>query len=303
MAIFIGVLLLIFLLGYLAQTTGLCMVRGVTEWKNGDPGFLIAILASGVLAWVAVATGYYLDLPLQFRVYEPSVLFGIGGVLFGIGAAFNQGCGVSTLSKLSRGDLSMTATIFGWLTGWIILATWRPEISASPLPLPTNVTYGVLIFLSLLIGVWAFIGDRQRKQLWFGMMGIGLLAGFIFLYQPKWTPSGLLQDLSQAILEKNDTLWPNIERYFLFAGLLIGMFVAAWRTKRFELITPKLTSLMTHLLAGTLMGIGASLAMGGNDSQLLLALPTFSLAGILAVAGIVVGLFIGLDIRKRIIAS
>jgi hypothetical protein len=60
---------------------------------------------------------------------------------------------------------------------------------------------------------------------------------------------------------------------------------------------------MTHLLAGTLMGIGASLAMGGNDSQLLLALPTFSLAGILAVAGIVVGLFIGLDIRKRIIAS
>jgi uncharacterized membrane protein YedE/YeeE len=180
MTIFIGVLLLIFLLGYLAQTTGLCMVRGVTEWKNGDPSFLIAILASGVLAWVAVVTGYYLDLPLQFKVYEPSVLFGIGGVLFGIGAAFNQGCGVSTLSKLSRGDLSMTATIFGWLTGWIILATWRPEITVSPLPLPTNVTYSVLIFLSFLISIWAFIGDRQRKKLWFSMMGIGLLAGFIF---------------------------------------------------------------------------------------------------------------------------
>jgi uncharacterized BrkB/YihY/UPF0761 family membrane protein len=77
MTIFIGVLLLIFLLGYLAQTTGLCTVRGVTEWKNGVPGFLIAILANGVLAWVAVVTGCYLDLPLQFKVYEPRILFGL----------------------------------------------------------------------------------------------------------------------------------------------------------------------------------------------------------------------------------
>ena len=303
MLIFFGVLLLIFLLGYLAQSTGLCMVRGVTECKNGDPSFLVAILSSGVLAWVAVVTGYYLDLPLQFRVFEPSVLFGIGGVLFGIGAAFNQGCGVSTLSKLSRGDLSMTATIFGWLTGWTILATWRPVIAVSPLPLPTNVTYGVLIVLSLLISIWAYLGDSKRKQRWFGMMGIGLLAGFIFLYQPKWTPSGLLHDLSQAILQRNKALWPNMERYLLFVGLLFGMFVAAWRTKRFELVLPKLGRSLTHLLSGILMGIGASFAMGGNDSQLLLALPTFSLAGIVAVTGIIIGLFIGLDIRQRFIVN
>jgi len=279
------------------------MVRGVTEWKNGDPSFLLAILTSGVLAWVAVVTGYYLDLPLQFRVYDPSVLFGIGGLLFGIGAAFNQGCGVSTFSKLARGDLSMSAIIFGWLTGWTILATWRPALSVSPLPLPTNVTYGVLIVLSLMISTWAFMGDRPRKKLWFGMMGIGLLAGFIFLYQPKWTPSGLLQDLSQAILDKNDALWPNIERYLLFAGLFLGMVVAAWRTQRFELFLPKLGRWMTHLLSGTLMGVGASFAMGGNDSQLLLALPTFSLAGIVAVTGIVIGLYIGLDVRKRFVVN
>lgn len=201
MLIFVGVLLLIFSLGYLAQTTGLCMVRGVNEWKNGDPTFLLAILTSGVLAWVAVITGYYLNLPLPFRVYEPNILFAVGGLLFGIGTAFNQGCGVSTHSKLSRGDLSMTATVFGWLAGWTILATWRPEISVSSLPLPTNVTYGALIVLSLLISIWAFM------------------------------------------------------------------------------------------------------AMGGNDSQLLLALPTFSLAGVIAISGMVIGLFIGLDIRKKIVVT
>ena len=68
MIILIAVLLLIFALGYLAQTTGLCMIRGVNEWKNGDPAFLLAVLMSGVLAWVAAITGHYLNLPLQLMI-------------------------------------------------------------------------------------------------------------------------------------------------------------------------------------------------------------------------------------------
>ena len=184
MIILIAVLLLIFALGYLAQTTGLCMIRGVNEWKNGDPAFLLAVLMSGVLAWVAAITGHYLNLPLQFRIYEPGVSFGIGGVLFGIGAAFNQGCGVSTLSKLSRGDLNMTATILGWLVGWTVLATWHTKAPLTSLPLPSNVTYSTLIVISVSISIWALLGDLKRKKLWFGMMGIGLLGGFIFLFQP-----------------------------------------------------------------------------------------------------------------------
>jgi len=35
-----------------------------------------------------------------------------------------------------------------------------------------------------------------RKIAWFGMMGIGLLADFLFLLEPSWPASGLLNDLS-----------------------------------------------------------------------------------------------------------
>jgi hypothetical protein len=303
MTVFLVVLFLIFALGFLAQFTGLCMVRGVNEWKNGNPSFLLAILCSGVLAWVAVVTAYLIDLPLQFRVYEPSFLFALGGVLFGLGAAFNQGCGVSTLTRLSRGELAFSATIAGWIIGWTLLAIWRPEVTVKALPLPTTVTYGALILLSLCIGAWALLGSPIRKKTWFGMMGIGLLAGFIFLYQPKWPPSGLLHDVSRAIIDKDDSLWPSMERYLLFFTLLLGMVFSAWRAKRFQLIMLNYKHWLMHLLSGVLMGIGASLAAGGNDSQLLLALPTFSLAGIIAVIGIVVGIFIGLIVRKRITAS
>jgi hypothetical protein len=51
-------------------------------------------------------------------------------------------------------------------------------------------------------------------------------------------------------------------------------------------------------VAGTSMGIGAALARGGNDSQLLLTLPVFSPAGITAVASMLVGLYLGLRIRR-----
>lgn len=299
MTIFIIVLCLIFALGFLAQYTGLCMVRGVNEWKNGNPSFLLAIIFSGVLSWVAVVTAFILDLPLQFKVYEPSMLFAIGGVLFGLGSAINNGCGISTLTRLSKGEFAYSATIVGWLIGWSILATWRPDVPVIALPLPTNVTYGALIIISLMISFWVAFGNNARKKVWFGMMGIGLLSGFIFLYQPKWPPSALLHDLSNVITGQDNAIWPDLTRYLLFIALLIGMFFSAWKAKWYFIVLPHIKYWLIHLLSGVLMGIGASLAMGGNSFQLLMALPVFSVAGIIAILGIIVGIFVGVDIKRK----
>lgn len=49
------------------------------------------------------------------------------------------------------------------------------------------------------------------------------------------------------------------------------------------------------------MGIGASLALGGNDTQLLLALPTFSPGGVVSVLGMLAGIWIGLFVREKLI--
>lgn len=299
MTFFIIALCLTFALGYLAQFTGLCMVRGVNEWKNGNPSFLLAILFSGVLAWVAAATAFFLDLPLQFRVYQPSILFAVGGCLFGLGAALNKGCGVSTLTRLTRGDIVFSATVLGWLIGWVLLSTWRPEVAVKALPLPDKVTYPLLIFISISIGIWALLGGRERKKLWFGMMGIGLLGGFLFLYHPQWPPSGLLHDLSRAILDKDDAYWPDFTRYLLFISLLMGMCFSALRSKQLSWAVPNIKYWLIHLFAGILMGIGASLAMGGNDSQLLLALPTFSLAGLIAVVAMIAGIYLTTEIVSK----
>ena len=92
---------------------------------------------------------------------------------------------------------------------------------------------------------------------------------------------------------------PSTSRYAIFASLITGMAIAAWRTNRFKLALPNVKQNTLHLVAGVFMGLGASLAMGGNDSQLLLALPAFSPAGFVAVSSMLVGIWGGLLIRER----
>lgn len=298
---FLLAILLVCAIGYLAQSIGLCMVRGVNEWKNGKPEFLISILLSGVLAWIAILFASYMSISTNFKTYEINIWFAIGGIIFGFGTSFNQGCGVSTLSKLSRGDSKMIFTIIGWLIGWIVLANWAPSTDHTNLFTPTDVTLGVLITISIALLIWAFLGNKERKKLWLTMMSIGLVGGFVFLFDPKWPPSGLLHKISHAIGNSDDTLWPPVESYFLFISLLIGMFSAAWHTKKFKLIKSCWQQWLVHIMAGTCMGIGASLALGGNDTQLLLALPTLSPGGIISVLGMLGGIWLGLFIRERLL--
>ena len=292
-------LLLVCVIGYLAQSIGLCMVRGVNECKSGKPEFLIAILFSGVLSWVAMIFTSFADIPTNFKAYEISKWVVIGGLLFGFGTAFNQGCGVSTLGKLSRGDSRMVFTILGWLVGWSILVKWNPSINHNQFIISSDITIGILIALSIAFMVWAFNGNKERRKLWLTMMSIGLMGGFIFLYDAKWPPSGLLHKISQAFVNSDINLWPPIESYFLFVSLLLGMFSAALYTRKFEVITSSWREWLLHIMAGTLMGVGASLALGGNDTQLLLALPALSPAGIIAVLAMLSGIWAGLYVREK----
>lgn len=292
-------LLLVCVTGYLAQFIGLCMVKGVSELKKGKPEFLIAILFSGVFSWVAMVFTSFAEIPTNFKTFEINIWFAIGGLLFGFGTAFNQGCGVSTVGKLTRGDSKMIFTILGWLLGWSILAKWNPTISHNKFIISSDITIAVLIILSILLLTWAFIGNKERRKLWFSMMSIGLMGGFIFLYDPKWPPSGLLHKISQAFVNSDINLWPPIESYFLFVSLLLGMFSAALYTRKFEVIKSSWQEWLLHIMAGTLMGVGASLALGGNDTQLLLALPALSPAGIIAVLGILTGIWTGLIVRGK----
>jgi uncharacterized membrane protein YedE/YeeE len=159
--VLIIIIFLVGSLGYLAQTSGLCMVRGVNEWKAGEPEFLLAIILSGSFGWVAILISYAFNFPLSMQANAVNAWFVFGGILFGIGASFNQGCGVSTLSKLARGDIKMMFTVIGWFVGWCLLSYWQPQLNTKPLYMSHSLILGVLIFISAILLIWVSLGDMK----------------------------------------------------------------------------------------------------------------------------------------------
>ncbi len=294
---FVTAIACVLVIGYLSQRTGLCMVKGVLEARRGRHLFLVAILGSGVLIWVAGLVAAPFSLQVPFRSAQFSVWAVVGGFLFGIGAVINGGCGVSTITKLAGGYLGMLATIVGWVIGWILLVEWSPDVMRKAIMLPLEWHYAVLILLSIISLGWALTLKGENRVIWLGMMGIGLLAGIVFIYEANWTPSDLLHGVSLAVWNMDEGLWPTLQSYLFVGALMLGMAIGALRSRTFRLQLPTLLAALTHFLSGILMGIGASLAMGGNDSQLLLALPALSPAGFATVFSMLAGIYLGFSVR------
>jgi len=291
-------LLFIAVLGYLAQSTGLCMVRGVKETVAGKPMFLLAIVFSGTLSWFSFALFGELAGTVQMSAYYPSWYSLFGGLLFGLGAAFNSGCGVSTISRLARGHFVMLATICGWLIAWVAFSALNISTIHEAVEISLRTQYTVLVLVSVFLLFIIFKLSAENRKLWLSMLGIGLMAGAIFIYEPHWTPSGLLKGISLSIWNGTDDSWPKFERFLLIAFLIFGMLLAAIITRSFKVEAGNLKQYVQHLFAGILMGLGAVLAGGGNDTLLLVALPALSPSGAVAVIAIVLGIYIGGVVKR-----
>jgi len=286
------------LIGYTAQVTGLCMVRGVKDWIRGKWLRLIAILSSGFWIYLYLPLVPLSKMPSQLMSYNFHWSFLLGGILFGLGAASNGACSISTATRLSSGDLKMLPTIVGWLIGWLLLE--YSGLQFNYIKYSANnvwvcwIALGCLILATFLV-YWRY---RQQWRMWNGIILVGVLAGLVFLLQPAWSPSDFIRDWGLSIVRKNPDMLPTFDRAAILITMLLGMTLGAWRHRRFHWVIPDYIAIGKHLASGTFMGVGAALALGGNDFQLLLALPAVSPAGYLATLGMLLGIRMGIALIK-----
>ncbi|MGB2078528.1 MAG: YeeE/YedE thiosulfate transporter family protein [Vibrio sp.] len=139
--------------------------------------------------------------------------------------------------------------------------------------------------------------NPANRVIWRDLLILGLMASIIFLYEPRWTPSGLLKDMGLSLWAEHMADWPSLNRFILMFCLMGGMLISTLKTGTFSLTFYSFSRYLFHLSAGILMGIGAVLAGGGNDSQLLIALPSLSPAGFSTIFSIIFGIYLG----KRLI--
>lgn len=291
-------ILLVFLVGFLAQRTGLCMVRGVQELLAKRPGFLITIICCGFWFWLISPSAEEISFSTPMRRHSVTLPFVLGGFLFGLGAAINKGCSVSTISKLAKGQFHMFATLIGWIIGWCLLASTSVALSYTELSPIQSPSVTVMFILFILIALIMFKIPVNRRPILLGIVLFGIIASLLTSLIPEWAPSQLLKDITAALIHGESSRWPSIQRYLIIASLVLGMALGAKKRLALSEFQLRPVQLGKHLIAGLIMGIGASLALGGNDSQLLIALPSFSPAGAVTIFSMVIGIITGMMLRK-----
>lgn len=292
-------LLLSFLIGWVSQRMGMCLVNAVGQLLKRRPTLFVSLVSCGLFGLLLAPVYALFEVSQPLYIPEAGYLSLVaGGLLFGLASVLNDGCSVGTLTKLASGNFNKGFTILGWVLGIVL---WHhlnmlTEHRALQMPMITTGHYWLVIGIVLLILLF-LIRIHGDKHLVLSSLLLGALTSALYTFQPLWTPSVFFYDLSHMFWASGENLL-NSQRVAVFIMLLAGMFCYTLHRRTFRYQRLDLKTAGKHWLAGVLMGIGASMMLGGNDSQILLVFPTLTWVGAVPLVSIVLGILVGVGIRR-----
>ncbi len=276
-----------FVLGAALARANSCTVASARRLVlEGQPDWLlglgIAIAWAGLtLTTIGLLMPQIVLLPAQLPVTRS--IF-VGGVLLGIGAAINQGCFLGSVARLGRGEVAYGFTMVGIGLAMALSAQLLPLLAAhgpvtgkaSALRHPHELLWVGLVFVPLAtFGLWRWW--KRRRQTVFALIVVGVAGGTIFACNPDWSYSSGLYRLAT-------TGWlPGT--FYAEAGaiaVLAGVVASALIRQSFALRRPSAPGAASRLVGGFLMGSGALLVPGGNDTLMLWAIPGLTYYGLVA---------------------
>ena len=314
------VLLLTAMTGFAAHRASICTVRAVLEILHARTARMLtsflktalwAALMFGVLTWIA---------PEQrmLAVLEPRPLAITGGFLFGLGAACNGACSYSTLQRIADGDLWGLTTLAGMafgLLGWAALDSALLMTHPARTPVAWTQLGQWVPWLLALLGV---LGSLEAYRVWrthperapwhariladhyrvaSAALVMGLCAGLLYALQGGWSYTTTLRRAVES--GYRGAPGPLPIQFALFAAFFAGMLLSSMQRKSFRLRWRPTGSIWPRLGGGMLMGIGAAMVPGGNDTLLLTGLPALSAWALAAYVAVVIGVATGLALLRR----
>lgn len=311
------------LIGFTAHRASLCNVRAVGEVMGNGSAHMLWSLLQAVL-WMATLGGVLTLVfgmpPLPATVRTPAAWALAGGWLFGLGAAVNGGCSLSTLHRLADGELGMAATLGGFALGvgsWLLVLCAGPAADLVSLPSPWLRWTGLAPWALVVLLVWVAWQLRElhrharRSQAsgWAARLLaptyplavaaalLGLAGGWLYALQGQWSYTGLLRD---SLLHRwGASTTPPPSHALLVMALVGGMAASAWQRGSLRWRRPsRARDWFRHAAGGALMGLGAAMVPGGNDTLLLGGLPAFTSTAALAYLSLLLGIASGLALLR-----
>jgi len=294
MEIWVGMVLLGllgFVLGFALNHGSVCTVIATRELVSDKrPARFIALVECA--AWAALVYAILETSPTMPQGWSPLGYLVPAAILFGIGTYVNGACVFGSVGHFGNGDIdfgfaflaifavSYMASLFG-LFGLFDLSGLLPDqppIRAS-LPLgPALLVIALLAILALRLGL-SLRSESNSWRLTLSMAAIGVTFTILAIFAPGFsitTSVGSIISIPVA---------GAAIAVCMFGGSLVS---AALMKRRFVLKWPTIKAMVRRTVGGMLMGMGALLIPGGNDTLLLIGFPMGALQAALAYA-----LFVG----------
>lgn len=297
------------LLGAAAHRGGLCTVRAMAEVLTTRRGHILWSFLKASLwttSFLALAAAAGRAAPLASFSFDWIVV--AGGLLFGIGAALNGACALSTFARLAEGHVAMAFAPLGWLAGMAALAEVAPgtQPSGQAAALPGWLALPALVWIG---AEGVRLARRLRRDglgpggaaAWPLSLAVLVMAGAyaaLLLAGAPWsfTSTALCTAQAGATAPCGATglLW------LLSGAAFAGMAGSAALRGSVRLRRPRPRAALRHLAAGVTMGAGAALIPGGNDGLILFGLPSLSPHALPAWLAIVAGILLTLAAMRRV---
>lgn len=305
-------------IGYVARRASLCTVHAVGDAiARRRTGMLLSFVRA--VLWAAASGGLlivFLGLPAP-RLPASAAFAGAvaGGLLFGVGAAINGGCSLSTLQRLIDGDRSLLLTVLAFCAGVLVwtrleaVLGWPSAIViASPWARPGSLHLVLLAALLTWCGreVFLLLRSGELRSLWrkdapysSALVGalLGVAGGVLYTVQDAWSYTNYLRAAVSASARVGLAV-PAAFHALLVIALLCGMFLAS-RTRSGVCVAPPRGVWRARLGGGFLMGMGGAVVPGGNDTLVLASIPALSLQALCAYLALLAGIAVVLRAKAR----
>jgi toxin CptA len=303
--------ILAFSIGFALQRGRICAVLAVQEGvEQGRWRRFLSLLECAGWAMIGLLAADALGIkPLSAWAWTSSLpLAAAGGAVFGVGALVNGSCAFGSATRLASGEVSLIALVAGFVVGFGFMQGGGLSAPVSPVDLELAASAGG--FLAL--GLASFAAWRLGQVLRAGLspsVAIGHLSA------PRWPPGlamfvigaanvalvmaaanwSYLSVLGDAVTGSGAVTWPRLLTIaFFFAGAVVGALTAG----RFRWRGASWAELALRLVAGVLMGAGASLIPGGNDALILFGMPLLQPAAFAAFAAMVATMALAFALRR-----
>ena len=256
-----------FALGFALNHGSICTVIATTELVSEKrPARFLALFEAA--AWGALVYAILATAPTMQQGWSPLAYLVPSALLFGIGTYVNGACVFGSVGHFGNGELDFGFAFLGMAAVFYVesLLDLFPDRlpSSSSLPLgPVALAIGLLVIVALRLGT-SLRTESNFRQLTLAMAAVGTTFALLAVLAPGFSITATVGTIVSI----------PVGGAVIALCLFAGSFVAAWtRTQRITLQWPTIHDVLRRTLGGILMGMGAILIPGGNDTLLLIGLP------------------------------